>query len=125
MPKELLKECEVVKMLGVSQAAFKRMVIVGRLPKPIDLKGPDILAQDVRGHDLRWSRLAIEEWLSDNCPIVDRESWNMFADAQAMVKSEREAEQKREADALQAASVEDVPEAKPKRAAKKSSKKSA
>lgn len=54
---QLLNVEAVAKMLGCSQRHIYRLSDAGRLPAPLRL-----------GSLVRWSKLAIEKWISAGCP---------------------------------------------------------
>jgi excisionase family DNA binding protein len=56
-PPELLDVDAFAELLGVSTRHVRRLVDAGKCPPPVRL-----------GKCCRWSRRAIETWVSDGCP---------------------------------------------------------
>jgi predicted DNA-binding transcriptional regulator AlpA len=57
---QMLDVAAVALMLGVSGRHVFRLADAGRMPRPIKLGGA-----------VRWSRMAILDWIANGCPSID------------------------------------------------------
>lgn len=60
-PSAMLDVKGVAAMLGCSTRHIYRLSDAGRMPRPVKL-----------GALVRWSRAAVEQWISDGCPACRR-----------------------------------------------------
>jgi predicted DNA-binding transcriptional regulator AlpA len=61
---ELVSVNAVGEMLGLSQAAVWRGVLMGRLPQPLRI-----------GRSVRWRKREIEAWIEHGCPLASEWTW--------------------------------------------------